>query len=317
MLRNINRIKAEFMTENKFFGTIGNDESAFNYGRDVVKGSMEDKLTLPYKRYDLYQYGSLISLGSNSTREHNFVFAGIKRGALMKGGIRLTHLDAAINEESHAPDAMNMEYEFDIYKQFLLNYFKETCQIKVRFYVLRALNLAAQTDAIQLKYNLGGYNAMSSADTFPVVQVGDAENNVNSGVTKKASDDNNVVQNNLNPDYFKMYELDAFLPADWKLVLMIYNKGVAALFNKLIGERGIDIEDRYFSDLYRLRTYSMEKRSEFFKDSIKRLTSQNPVPQEAIFQKERELKELTMYLKPLLQNRPKYPIEYCFLTTPG
>ena len=89
---------------------------------------------------------------------------------------------------------------------------------------------------------------MSSADTFPVVQVGDAENNVNSGVTKKATDENNVVQNNLNPDYFKMYELDAFLPADWKLTLMIYNKGLAVLFNKLIGERAIDIEDRYFSD---------------------------------------------------------------------
>lgn len=113
---------------------------------------------------------------------------------------------------------------------------------------------------------------MSSADTYPVVLVGDAENNVNSGVTKKAKDDKSVVEQNLNPDYFKMYELDAFLPADWKLVFMIYNKG-SVILDTLIGERAIDIEDRFFSDLYRLRSYAMEKRSENIKDQLKVLTS--------------------------------------------
>lgn len=314
LLRIINRIKAEFMTENKFFGYVGKEEDAFNYGRDVVKGSLDDKMILPYKRIELFQFASMISMESNVTREHNFVYSGVKRGAIMKGGIRLTTADFSSTKIDIHDPAKN--FEFDIYKQFLLNIFKETCQIKVRFYVLRALNLAAQANAIELKYELGGYNAMSTANSYPVVSVGDARNDVNSGVTKRVTDEKSPVEQTLNPDYFKMYELDAFLPADWRLVLMVYNKGLM-MFDSLIGERVIDVEDRYYSDLFRLRTYSYERRNEKNKDQIKQLNSQNPVPVDEIMLKEQEGKELAKYLKPLLQSRPLNPIEYCYLTQPG
>lgn len=312
LLKTINRIKAEFMTENKFFGYKGKDEDAFNYGREVVKGSLDELNPPPYKRIALFQAPAIMQLGSSSTREHNFVFSGVKRGALMKGGVRLSPAE----ETDHEPDKdFNIKFEFDIYERYLLNLFRDSCAIKVRFYILRALNLAAQSSATQIKYELGGYNALSSADPYPMVSVGDAKNNIDSGLTKTVNDSNNYVEQDLNPDFYKLYELDAFIPADWKLVLKIYNKG--KVMDSLIGEREIDIEDRYFSDIWRLRSYAFQKRSEYYKDKIKRLSNQTPVPLEEIEAMENEQLELTQYLKPKLQNRPSYPIEYCFLTQPG
>lgn len=310
-LRLINRIKAEFMTELKFFGGAGKDADAFNYGREQVKGSLDEQLTLPYKRYELFQFPT-ISIDSKTTREHNFVFTGVKRGAILKGGIRLLHLDGHHKKQ----DALNEEFEFTIYKRFLMQLFHDTCQIKVRFYINRALNLAAQSNAIELKYRLGGYQALSSADPYPVVCVGDSKNDINSGVLKTHSDEKEPARQTLNPEFYRDYDLDSFLPADWKLVLMIYNKE-QFLMDRLIGEREIDIEDRYYANLFRLRTYALEKRGEDYKETIKILTGLNPAPHTMITACEEKTREMQQYLKPLIQTRPVQPIEFCFLTQPG
>lgn len=310
LIRKISTIKMEFMTENKFFGGSALADNKFNYGREVIKGSFDEKMDLPYKKYELFQFptalGSL-GLGSRSTREYNFVFSGVKRGALMKGGIRLISL-----EEHNLDEAMI--FEFDIFEQYLLDMFKDPAQIKVRFNILRGLNLAAQSNAIQIKYGLGGYNAMSSANPYPRLQVGDASNDVNQGVIKAINDEKSVVEKELNPNFFKYYELDAFLPADWKFKFMVYNKG-QMMFDTLIGEREIDIEDRYFSDTYRLRTFTKQKRTEVLNSEIKKLSNQG----KEVERKEKEalLNDLNRYYNTIAMSKIEQPVEYCYLTQPG
>ena len=51
LLRKINRTKSEFVTENKFFGYVGKEDNTFNYGREILKGSLDDSLNVPYKKY--------------------------------------------------------------------------------------------------------------------------------------------------------------------------------------------------------------------------------------------------------------------------
>ena len=51
LLRKINKTKSEFVTENKFFGYMSKDDNTFNYGREILKGSMDDSLAIPYKKY--------------------------------------------------------------------------------------------------------------------------------------------------------------------------------------------------------------------------------------------------------------------------
>lgn len=310
LIRKISTIKMEYMTENKFFGGTAQGESKFNYGRDVLKGSYDEKMVLPYRKIELFQFPSLIgelAAGSKSTREYNFVYSGVKRGALMKGGIRLLSL------EDHTMDEA-MIFEFDIFEQFLLDMFREPVQVKVRFNLLRGLNLAAQSNAIQIKYGLGGYNAMSSANPYPKLQVGDGNNDVNQGVTKAVNDEKSFVEKDLNPNFFKYYELDAFLPADWRLKFMIYNKG-QMMFDSMIGERDIDIEDRYYSESFRLRNFTKLKRTEKLNAEVKKLSNQGKSIESK--EKQADLFSLNRYYNTVSMEKEEQPVEYCYLTQPG
>jgi hypothetical protein len=49
------------------------------------------------------------------------------------------------------------------------------------------------------------------------------------------------MKNTLSPEFFRMYELDASLPYDWKMVISIRDKGIV---DGLIGSVEIDLEDR-------------------------------------------------------------------------
>lgn len=57
-------------------------------------------------------------------------------------------------------------------------------------------------------------------------------------------DKTKITENELNPQFYKMYELDACLPHDWTLNLNIRNAG--GISDELIGCTSIDFEDRYF-----------------------------------------------------------------------
>ena len=88
---------------------------------------------------------------------------------------------------------------------------------------------------------------MSSASTYPFIRVGQA-NKQGFDLTKEISDERALIPNTLNPSYFKTYELDAQFPQDLVLQLAIMNKNL--LGANSIGQTLIDLEDRYFGNVY-------------------------------------------------------------------
>ena len=60
------------------------------------------------------------------------------------------------------------------------------------------------------------------------------------------SDSNKVVKEDLNPNYFRYYELDCEFPEYWQLDIKIINDGLAT---SLIGGVSFDLEDRYYGNL--------------------------------------------------------------------
>jgi hypothetical protein len=81
--------------------------------------------------------------------------------------------------------------------------------------------------------------AICSANPYPEIIVGLGSRG--SDLIKYASDQDHYIENNLSPNFFRMYELDAEIPKDWKLTLNIKNKG---MMDSIIGSLEIDIEDR-------------------------------------------------------------------------
>ena len=97
---------------------------------------------------------------------------------------------------------------------------------------------------IDLKARLAGLRALCSADPFPVLVVGDGVNDVNSHRVKYITERDKEVPQDLNPKFYRSYELDARFPEDWRLELQIYDKGSFSYTDALIGSTIIDLEDR-------------------------------------------------------------------------
>ncbi len=82
-------------------------------------------------------------------------------------------------------------------------------------------NIAAMTSVIDMKSRLAGMNAMCSANPFPVIKVGDGNNANPLRLLKMINDKDSVQQGELNPEFLKIYELDAKFPEDWSLEISI------------------------------------------------------------------------------------------------
>jgi hypothetical protein len=78
---------------------------------------------------------------------------------------------------------------------------------------------------------LAGMNAFCEANPFPEIIIGE-KGNGNSDLIKYVNDSDKAVNNTLSPEFFRMHELDAELPKDWKMVINIKDKGT---FDNLIG----------------------------------------------------------------------------------
>ena len=130
---------------------------------------------------------------------------------------------------------------FDIFRQEFLDYLAKSNAYKIRIYLLRGLNLSAQADATELRDRLAGLDAFCSANSFPIIVVGNGENK-GFDVLKQVNDRTNSVDKNLNPNYFRSYELDSSFPNDWKLEILIKDKG--SFSDSLVGGTVIDLEDR-------------------------------------------------------------------------
>lgn len=90
----------------------------------------------------------------------------------------------------------------------------------------------------------GGLEALSSANSFPELVIGGKKDTVGKYVI-----DTNPELKNLNPEYYRTYEMVAEIPSDWKLEINIYNQSEYG-FDTLIGSTTIDLEDRYFGDSF-------------------------------------------------------------------
>ena len=99
---------------------------------------------------------------------------------------------------------------------------------------------------IDWKSYLAGFNALSTVNPYPVIKIAD-------DITRELNEQDKYIERELNPKFFRTYELDANFPDDWKLEVAIYDKG---LLKSLIGRTFIDLEDRLYSNLLNIDKYS-------------------------------------------------------------
>jgi hypothetical protein len=113
---------------------------------------------------------------------------------------------------------------------------------------LRCVNLAAQSNRSTVKDRMAGYKAFSGANAFPEIIIGNVDQAAGDiGQIKNFKDEANYKPNNLSPNFFKPYDLDAALPEDTTFTCRIWNHNSKPLPHKLIGTNVVDIEDRYWS----------------------------------------------------------------------
>ncbi len=75
------------------------------------------------------------------------------------------------------------------------------------------MNLSAQSSNLELAHKMAGLSAFCAANAFPEMIIGDGK--TTSDFVKKVSDSFISVPNELNPSFFKIFELDAKIPDDW------------------------------------------------------------------------------------------------------
>ncbi|EGR29195.1 hypothetical protein IMG5_161110 [Ichthyophthirius multifiliis] len=209
----------------------------------------------------------------------------------------------------------DQNYSFNIFNQSFLNFFKEPYPLKIRVYILRCLNLSAQSQNLQAYHLLAGMNAVCSASSFPKIQVGTGKDEYGrTDLIKLIIDDQNVQKDTLNPQFFKMYQLDAQLPEDWNLIISIVNKG--QVLDSLIGEYEIDLEDRIFgiSELRKNVAYEIYK--QYYTEQLEK----NKYNYDHTFNNkkrsyEQKITELSNLIESFNRNL-KIPVEYIELKHP-
>ena len=95
---------------------------------------------------------------------------------------------------------------------------------------------------------MAGYTALCTANPYPKLFVGSRDVEPTNMVKSHDNRDLDVMEQNINPKYFKIFELDANFPEDWKLEVEIHNKGFMSLTDSLIGSTVIDLENRLHSN---------------------------------------------------------------------
>lgn len=77
--------------------------------------------------------------------------------------------------------------------------FPDNPLVKVRVYLLTCQNLAAVGSAVEWKPKLAGLDALSSANPYPIIIVGEGTNDINEQQLKMITDRDKEVKNSLNP----------------------------------------------------------------------------------------------------------------------
>ena len=92
------------------------------------------------------------------------------------------------------------------------------------------------TNVIDLKSYLAGMTALCTANPYCVITVGDGNKNNENRMQKSFDDRERAFEDELNPQFLRMYELDLKLPEDWKLQIQVIDKSnLSKLNDNLIG----------------------------------------------------------------------------------
>ena len=122
----------------------------------------------------------------------------------------------------------------------------------------------------------------------------------------------------MNPQFYRSYELDVTFPEDWRLEILIYDKG-GLLGDNLIGSTVIDLEDRFFGDQLNQSREALEVYREIYLEQKKKLEKARRGEREdekrAVSIKLEEIqREMTLLER---QEQIKVPVEYRELKMEG
>lgn len=205
------------------------------------------------------------------------------------------------------------EYPFDLFDKDFLSFFEKPFQVKVRVYILRCLNLAAQSQNIDTRHMMAGMTAFCEANPYPEIIVG--ERGSDSTLIKYVNDAEKAVKNTLSPDFYRMHELDALLPKDWKLTINIKDRGMV---DTLIGSVEIDLEDRFVGEAILKERISYMVFREIYTQALVPLKFAYDAESE---RKKNDYQSRINHLGQMIDSfdRDKYevPVEYCELKKPG
>ena len=76
----------------------------------------------------------------------------------------------------------------------------------------------------------------------------------------------------MNPRFFRIVELDAKFPEDWKLEVSVYDRSIVAFADALIGSTTIDLENRLHSNLLYLNKKSLIIKGKELEEKKKKIT---------------------------------------------
>jgi hypothetical protein len=100
-------------------------------------------------------------------------------------------------------------YPYDIFNPNFMQHITKQMSLKCRLQILRGQNFTAKQNSASLEQYLAGEQALSTAETYPLVRIGDDDYEL--GKPKEgqyyASHENQTVES-LNPNFFKFFELD-------------------------------------------------------------------------------------------------------------
>lgn len=121
---------------------------------------------------------------------------------------------------------------------------------------------------IDLKSRLAGATALSNANPYPILTVGDGKNDVDKRILKSQNERDDSMDGELNPRFFRHYEFDAIFPEDWRLEVAIWDKGIIAYADNMIGQTIVDLENRLFSNLLTMDRHALDIEHKLVKEEI-------------------------------------------------
>ncbi|CAG9335811.1 unnamed protein product [Blepharisma stoltei] len=253
--RELDVVKEGVMTEKRFMKKDEVlDEDGFQYNRPIYKqGPYEEALELPYERYFLFRK-------TKNTEKLSAFRVGEPTGAILKSSVYIRILEDGkpYDPNTSFPDPDTFTNDFNFFHpgfrgtETLMSIFGEN-NFDVRVYILRGLSLSAVDNAPDWIAFSGGLDALSSANSYPQLIIGDHKD-----VDGKYVNDTKPELKNLNPEFFRSYEMEAEIPSDWKLQISIFNLNEYG-FDNIIGSTIIDLEDRYFGDPYTSKKLMMKE----------------------------------------------------------